>query len=139
METMYDKLYKEYEQYNVGGISVATLGSDLNSDFNEDEPLNREDSKTAVVKLLQKIKENNGNVMVSGGNAYTLAYVTDIIDVPLDDSQYKYSGGTVPFMGMVLHGYKEFCRQRHQSGGRLPVHPLKTIENGANPYFVICL
>lgn len=75
METMYDKLYKEYEQYNVGGISVATLGSDLNSDFNEDEPLNREDSKTAVVKLLQKIKENNGNVMVSGGNAYTLAYV----------------------------------------------------------------
>lgn len=41
METMYDKLYAEYEQYNVGGISVATLGSDLNSDFNEDEPLNR--------------------------------------------------------------------------------------------------
>ena len=137
METMYDKLYKEYEQYNVGGISVATLGSDLNSDFNEDEPLNREDSKTAVVKLLQKIKENNGNVMVSGGNAYTLAYVTDIIDVPLDDSQYKYSGGTVPFMGMVLHGYKEFAGSAINLAGDYQYTLLKTIENGANPYFVI--
>lgn len=63
--------------------------------------------------------------------------MTDIIDVPLDDSQYKYSGGTVPFMGMVLHGYKEFAGSAINLAGDYQYTLLKTIENGANPYFVI--
>lgn len=138
-ETMYDSFYKDYQQYNVGGISVATLGTDLNSDFNEDDPLNREDSKTAVKKVLARIQENNGNVMISGGNAYTLNYVTDILDVPLDDSRYKYSAGSIPFMGMVLHGSMEFAGSAINLAGDYQYTLLKTIENGASPYFVVAV
>ena len=86
------------------GISVSTLGSDLNSDFNEDDPYNREESKEFVRDLLAKMKNDFGKVMVSGGNSFVLPYVDYILDVPLDSSQYLKSSNAIPFVGMVLHG-----------------------------------
>ncbi len=134
---MYDKTWADYQKYNVGGISVGTLGDMLTSDFNEDDPLHREDSKTLVTKLLSKIKADNGKVMVSGGNAYTLKYVTDIINVPLDDSRYKFAAAPVPFMGMVLHGSIDFAGEAINLAGDYNYTLLKTIENGASPYFLV--
>lgn len=137
VEEFYEKVYEDYEEFHVGAISVGTLGRDLNSDFNDDAPLTREDSKTLVKRLLSKIKEQNGRVLVSGGNAYTLPYVTDIVEVPLDDSGSRYACGSIPFMGMVLHGYKEFAGSALNLAGDYQYSLLKSIENGASPYFVV--
>lgn len=139
MEKFYNNTYAEYEKYNIGGIAVTTLGEVLTSDFNEDDPLNREDSKTLVIKLLSTIKEQNGKVLVSGGNAYTLPYVTDIVDLSLEDSRSKYAKASVPFYGMVLHGYKEFAGTPINLAGNYQYTLLKTIENGASPYFIIAI
>ena len=137
MEKFYDGVWDDYEQYNVGSISVCTLGSDLNSDFNDEAPLTREDSKVLVRRLLAKIREQNDRVLLSGGNAYALEYATDLIDVPLDDSGYRYSDGSIPFTGMVLHGYKEFAGSPLNLAGDYQYSLLKSIENGASPYFVV--
>ena len=40
----YDNFSKKYAQYGNTAISLSTLGSDLNSDFDKEEPYNREDS-----------------------------------------------------------------------------------------------
>ena len=137
IEEFYEGVYEDYEKFDVGSISVCTLGRDLNSDFDDDAPLTREDSKTLVKRLLSKIQEQNKRVLVSGGNAYTLPYVTDIIEVPLDDSGSRYACGSVPFMGMVLHGYKEFAGSALNLAGDYQFSLLKSIENGASPYFVV--
>lgn len=137
IEDFYEGVYKDYKPFNVGAISVCTLGRDLNSDFNDDAPLTREDSKVLVKRLLAKIKEQNERVLVSGGNAYALEYATDIIEVPLDDSGSRYACGSVPFMGMVLHGYKEFAGSALNLAGDYQYSLLKSIENGASPYFVV--
>ena len=137
IEEFYEGVYKDYEKFDVGAISVCTLGRDLNSDFNDDAPLTREDSKTLVKRLLAKIQKQNGRVLVAGGNAYALPYVTDIIEVPLDDSGSRYACGSVPFMGMVLHGYKEFAGSALNLAGDYQYSLLKSIENGASPYFVV--
>jgi hypothetical protein len=139
MSKFYDKTYNDYKKYNVGAISVGSLGDALVSDFNTEDTLHREDSKTLIKKLLDRIKNDNGKVMVSGGNAYVLPYVSDILDIPLDDSRYKYAGATIPFMGMVLHGYKEYSGTAINLAGDYQYTLLKTIENGASPYFVIAL
>ncbi|PKM63282.1 MAG: hypothetical protein CVU97_00875 [Firmicutes bacterium HGW-Firmicutes-21] len=137
MSRFYTNTYNEYKKYNVGAISVASLGDSLSSDFNTKDTLHREDSKKLVTKLLDQIQKDNGKVMVSGGNAYTLKYATDILDIPLDDSRYKYSSATIPFMGMVLHGYKEYAGTAINLAGDYRYTLLKSIENGASPYFVI--
>ncbi len=139
MDKFYSNCWKDYEQYNVGSISIGTLGESLSSDFDEDEPYNREDNKVIITKLLSKIKEDNGKVMVSGGNAYALPYVSDIVNVALDDSGYKYSATSVPFVGMVLHGYVEYAGEPINLAGDYRYTVLKTIENGANPYFVLAI
>ena len=67
MDYYYSKGYEEYKEYNVGAISVSSLGNYLNSDFNEDNPLTREDSKILTKRLLKKIKEQNGKPRTSCG------------------------------------------------------------------------
>lgn len=137
MNKLYDGVYAGYKDYNVGGISVQSLGNMLSSDFNEDDPLNREDSRKLIVKLLAKIKEQNGNVLISGGNAYALPYATDIINMPIDDSRYKYSKASVPFLGIVLHSYKEYAGEPINLAGNYSYTLLKTIESGASPYYTV--
>ncbi|MBO5403124.1 MAG: hypothetical protein J6A85_08150 [Clostridia bacterium] len=139
MDRFYTNSWEEYKEYNAGAISVGALGEALSSDFDEDEPYNREDTKILTTKLLEKIKNDNGNVMVSGGNAYAFPYVTDIVNIALDDSGYQYSATSVPFTGMVLHGYIEYAGEPINLAGDYRYTVLKTIENGANPYFVFAI
>ena len=134
---LYEKLAKKYEKIGVGGISFATVGYDLNSDHNEEYVLNRDESQELVEDFLKTAKEQNGSVMVDGGNAYALGYVDHVLSVPLDSSMNINTSQSVPFMGMVLHGYVEFAGTPINLDGDYEYSVLKAIENGASLYFVV--
>ena len=137
----YEKLMENYLGYNnVSGISVGSLGTALNSDFDEDEPYNREDSKSFVTKALEYIsgaKEDNFEVMVDGGNAFTWQYADHILNAALDSSRYIKASYSVPFLGVVLHGYKNFAGTPLNMEGDVNYAKLKAIENGASVYFTL--
>jgi len=142
-ERFVTKLATNYLKYNPTGISVSTLGTDLNSDFNEDNPLNREDSKKYTVeafKQLANLKNEDGNyleIMTDGGNAYSWRYVDHIINMPINSSRYKDSSNAVPFIGVVLHGYVQFAGTPINEEGDIEMAMLKAIENGASIYFTL--
>ena len=137
------KLTSNYIKYDPIGISVSTLGSDLNSDFNEDDPLNREDSKEYTIDALKKISEltngdgNRVEVMTDGGNAYTWKYVDYILNMPLNSSRFNKSSNAVPFIGVVLHGYVDFAGTPINEEGDIEYAFLKAVENGASIYFTL--
>ena len=139
----YDKLAENYLEYSIDGtgadlnISVSTLGTDLNSDFDEDEPYNREDSKEFTVEAFKALSETYGNVMTTGGNAYTWQYVDYILDMPIDSSRYLAASNTVPFTGMILHGYVQYSGSPINMEGNIQYGILKAIENGASIYFIL--
>ncbi len=137
----YEKLMTNYLKYDdLSGISVGSLGNALNSDFDEDEPYNREDSKGFVTKALEYISGvQNGalDVMVDGGNAYTWQYVDHILGVPLDSSRYISASYSVPFIGVVLHGHMNFAGSPLNMEGDVNYAKLKAIENGASIYFTL--
>lgn len=133
----YDKLNAEYQEYAPTGISVATLASDLNSDFDEDEPYNREDNKEFTVDMLKQISEDYESVMADGGNAYALPYVDHLLNVPLDSSRFLKASRSIPFMGMVLHGRVQFAGTPINMAGDIGYDFLKAIENGASLYFTL--
>jgi hypothetical protein len=137
MKELYTSASEDYDKFEVGAISVGTVGEYLSSDFNKDSPLTREDSKELVIQLLELINTKNEKVLVNAGNDYTLPYVTDILELPLDDSRLLYSYATVPFMSMVLHSYIEYAGIALNLAGDYNYHLLKTIESGASPYFVV--
>ncbi len=135
--TLFEKFAKDYNEYEIGAISALSLGTDLSSDFNEDYPITREDSKINTQELLAMMQETQGNVLVEGGNAYTIPYVTDIVNLPLDYSNYKISSNSVPFTGLVLHGYLNYAGGVINTEGDIKYEVLKSLENGAALYFLL--
>ena len=137
----YQKIYKKFDKkiskLGVSGISASTLGTDLNSDFDEDEPYNREDNKQFTTDLLEAIYEDYGKIMIDGGNAYALKYASDILYMSLDSSLYMRASASVPFLGMVLHGYVNYAGDPTNTAGDIYYETLKIIENGASPYFIL--
>ncbi len=134
---MYEDMYKDYKEFGTKAISLGLIGQDLNSDHNDDYPLNRDDARILVQNFLSEVSKDNESIMVSGGNAYTLEYVDHIINVPLDSSMNINTSYSVPFMGMVLHGYTEFAGTAINLDGDYDYSVLKAIENGANLYYIV--
>lgn len=136
-EGMVETFIDQYGDLPVSGISVSTLGTDLNSDFDQDEPYNREDNKEFTVAALKTLQEKYGNLMIDGGNAYALGYASHILNMPLDGSRYMRASQAVPFMGMVLHGYVQYAGSPTNMEGDIKYEILKIIENGASPFFML--
>ena len=140
----YEKLTGNYLKYldDENGIvalniSAATLGADLNSDFDEDEPYNREDNKEFTVQALKYLSDNYNEVMVEGGNVYSWQYVDHIVGLSIDSSRYLMASNTIPFAGIVLHGYKQYTGTAINKEGNLQYGILKAIESGSSLYFVL--
>ena len=134
---LYEKIEKKYSKIGASGISVASVGYDLNSDHNDEYVLNREESQELVEYFLGTLKEKNSSVMVDGGNAYSIGYADHILSVPLESSMNINTSQSVPFMGMVLHGYVEFAGTPINLDGDFDYSVLRAMENGANLYFVV--
>ena len=137
----YDKLsaelLAEYEAGQTRSISVASFGTELNSDFDDDDPYNREDAKKLTSDVLEKISRDFDNVMTDLGNAYTLPYVDVILHMPTDSSRYSRAAEAIPFFGLVLHGSRQYAGDAINMEGDMATAILKAIENGADPYFIL--
>lgn len=136
-ERFYKKFGPEYLSYGNVNISVGSLGTDLNSDFDEDEPYHREDNKEYTKEFLQQLDNDYESVMISGGNAFALPYADTIVEVSLDSSRFVKASECVPFMGMVLHGSKIFTGTAINMEGDIDEMILRSIENGASLYFTL--
>jgi len=135
----YEKLVPTYNEYDPMGISVSTLGSYLNSDFDKKDPYNRADSEEFTVNAFAYIRENmpDAKVLTAGGNSYSWKYVDHITDIALDSSRIDFSTASVPFLGMVLHGYVELAGTSFNTEGNLDYAFLKTLESGAALKFLL--
>ena len=137
----YEKFIPRYKKYSPVGISVSTLGSYLNSDFDEDEPYNRADGQNFTEQAFEYISSEmasiGAEVMTSGGNAYSWKYVDHITDIALDSSRFSISSASVPFLGIVLHGSVEIAGTPINMEGNLDYAFLKAIESGAAMKFVL--
>lgn len=133
----YTKLLKNYDDYGLKSLSVGSLGSALNSDFDEDEPFNREDSKNFTVQAFSDIRNAGYSLMTENANAYTWGYVDHILNVDLDSSRHIKASASVPFIGVVLHGYVQFAGSPFNEEGDTDYAMLRALENGASLYFIL--
>ena len=139
----YAKFAKSASKYNISNIAVPTLGSDLNSDFNEDNFTYRTESMVNTQNMLANLSgKANGSstaykLIVSKGNSYTLKYASYIINSSLDSSRLANESEAIPFMGIVLHGSKVYAGDALNMEGDANYAFLKALENGSNLYFTL--
>ncbi len=135
--TNFDKALSAYQEEGSFGLSVGTLGSDLNSNFDEDNPVNREEAKEDVANILKAMQESYKSLMISSGNSYALPYADHVLGMPLAGSNFRYASASVPFMAMVLHGRVNYTGSAINMAGDTEYTLLKSIENGAYPYYLL--
>lgn len=137
LDLLYSKFLKQYEKYGIDNISVSTLGSDLSSNFNSKDPVSREDGVKNVGALLSKMSSSY-SVMADKGNIYTVKYLDHILNASIDSSHLKYASYTIPFFGMVMHGYVNYAGAPINYSGSPDYEILRSIENGASLYYILC-
>ncbi len=136
-ESIFAKLNKDAKKLKLEGLSLGALGSDLSSDFDEDNPFNREDSKQQVIDTLEKVREAGYDIMMDGGNAYAVGYAKHILNIPLVSSRRAQASEAIPFFALVYHGYISYAGSPTNMAGDMRYEMLKILENGANPYFLL--
>ena len=139
LDSLYSKFLKDYSEYDIKNLSASTLGSDINSNFDKDNPINRDQARQDVIALLDRIANTDGySLMVDSGNIYTVKYAEHILNVATDSSHFQFSSYAVPFIGMILHGHVNYAGSPINYSGSTDYEILRSIENGASPYFILC-
>ncbi len=139
----YDKLYskfiKKYSRYGNTNISVSTLGYNLNSNFDKDAPVNRDEAASYVAGILERMAiEDEMNIMIDAGNVYAIKYATHILNVSINSSNFNHSSYSIPFVGMILHGSVNYAGAPLNYSGTPAYDILRSIESGAALYYILC-
>ena len=136
LSDLFGKFAKKYSKYEIENLSVSTMGTDLNSNFDKKNSINREQAKDYVAAAL-KVMNEEYNLMVDGGNVYALQYADHILNIATDSSHYRYSSYTIPFVGMILHGYISYAGSPLNYAGNANYDALRSIESGAAPFYIL--
>ncbi len=122
-------------EYGVNGLGFSQIGNVVLSDHNRKHPLQREESASYYLQILNLAKDNFQKVLIQGGNMYALRYVDKIISVPLEGSNYSVLDEDIPFYQIVLHGIIPYTGPVANLRYSPRIQFLKQVEYGALPLF----
>lgn len=133
---LFEKFLGKYGKYEIKNLSVSTMGTDLNSNFDKKNSMNREQAKAHVASVLETMGKKY-SLMLDGGNEYALKNASHLLNIATDSSHYRYSSYTIPFVGMILHGYVSYAGTPLNYSGNADYDALRSIESGAAPYYIL--
>lgn len=150
-ETLYDLLSpkflpryvsafaKEIKDYNLTGVSLRDLGSELHSDKKRTEFIDREAAKNIVEAQLAILDGTGKNLLMNNANAYALKYTDEIINIPVSANDYFIVDEEIPFYQMVIHGSINYGGDEINLSDSTDEKEtaLRLIEYGASPHFIL--
>lgn len=127
---------KKVSSYKLAGISVNSLATELYSDFSNEQYADRTMAAEYNAEAIKMLGESvNGNVLANNANAYSFAWLSDIIEVPFDSNRAQIIDESIPFYAIVLHGYKDFAGPALNLADDYTTTVLQSIECGAGLSF----
>lgn len=134
----FKSFFNKYNNFNLASVSLGTSGDMLYSDFAEGKnATNRQQALDILYSNVGTYVTNQSQVMVEGGNAYTYGFATDIVDMPMCDSNNYHTDAAVPFMQIVLHGHVRYSGAALNLSDDMTDTILKSAEYGANLHFTL--
>jgi len=130
-------LSKGIKDIDITGISLRDLGEVLTSDKKRTNFINREEAKQVVEAQFETLKKTGKQMMVNGGNFYSLPYVSDVLNASLRSNGFFLMDEEIPLYQMIFHGCIDYCGSSinlMDTSDKSDVI-LKLIEYGAAPHF----
>lgn len=128
------KSFKSLAAYKVGGVSLQTMGDVVYSDFGK-KNITQTQTESIWKDVMKSGNDKLNNVMVDGGNAYTLPYTRHVLNAPLYSSKFDIEDEDIPFYQIVLHGYVSYAAPPLNLSSVPSKQMLKCIETGSNIQF----
>lgn len=126
-----DKSLTELKSYN---LLLEDMGKYLYADYTIDKEVTRDQVKAKLEETLGKAKQS---IVLDAENLYLVKYASEIVDIPISNSQYVYETDSVPFLQMVLRGNVDYYAPYSNQGFYSNASILKMIEYGAYPSFIV--
>lgn len=120
-------------------VLVASAGDKLYGSYEEGNLLNRDRSAQLVGDALKKMKAEGLTLKISGGNQYALPYADRITNLPVINSSNRLFSASVPFAGLVLHGYVAYSGSLLNTASDYQTALLRCVETGAAFRFQLML
>ena len=128
------KFLKDFNKKGYDSICLTTIGSKIYSDFKPRKGIYRSTGLTLIEDFIKSVDVEN--IAVDGSNAYTFPYANRIYNLPVSSSKYDIFDYDVPFIQMVLHGYKNYTTPMVIQALDPETLYLKSIETGSDLQFV---
>ena len=105
--TAIDDVIDSIEKYDIGGVSLDTLGRFAYSDFSDIQYFGKGKMDADILKALNVVSDSKIKILTKSANAYA-AMVSNYIDsIPTVSSNTKALDIDIPFYGIVFSGCKE--------------------------------
>lgn len=128
---------KQYVSQNVSGIAVDKTGSVLFSEIAGKSRSSRSQTAESYKAAVQGLSDAIPSLLMYAPNDYMLPYADQVLDVPMESSQYIYISETVPFVQMVLKGYKDYFAPYSNFFANPQASLLRMIETGSYPSYYL--
>lgn len=125
------------KELGITGVAVDRTGYKLYSDFSKLETSTRQHSALDYGTMAKYLNRVVGHTVFYMPNAYLLKYSQQIFDIPMSSSQYMYETDSVPFLQIVLHGYKDYFAPLSNFDANPRQELLRMIDYGAYPSFYL--
>ena len=119
-----------FGQYGFSALSLRTMGSELYSDYDQDETYSRVTAQKIVTEQLEAIKAQTDTLMINKGHAYALPYAAVVTGAPVDHSNFLLTDRAVPFYEIVTHGYVDLTGPLMNTADDAEDTALRCIEYG---------
>lgn len=115
-------------------VALTGIGEKLYSDFGS-KRLNREETKIQWLKVLDKARESNRSLMLTGANAYAVPYAQRLMDVTTSASGYLLEDEEIPFLQLVLNGVCDYAIKPINLSSNPNEAFLRAIESGSSLHY----
>jgi hypothetical protein len=121
------------------GLALADMGDIVSESSHRRNTVDREHSRLIAESQLGVLNNAFENLVVFGGNDYSLGHAAHLVDVPTETDRFFTIDYEVPFFPMVVHGFVEFAgmpanvRENFDPVGVL----LNSMTTGASPRYML--
>ena len=136
VERFGNSFISDYSRYSdKKTVSIGSIGAYLYANLLDSDYITRNKAEEYYRSLLDSFRESGFGLMVDRGNYYTWGYADTILNLPSGSSDYAQQAESVPFLQIVLHGYKDYAAAPFNQTGHSRVELLRAVETGSSPYY----
>lgn len=135
IDSISNKFFKNFDDFNLLSISLNAIAADLNSDFRDNNLADRQQAIGKLTNKMKDIKEKGYNIMSNNINAYALPYVTDVVNMNMASNDFLIIDEGIPFYQIVTRGYIEYTGKPINMSANPKKEILKSMETGSGLYY----